>query len=126
MQCDHELRCYEVTFRIPIPGSTHLTAGTQVAIPTMFSQQRGHFALLIATAATVALAACGETTVNAPLAAGSVGTTGAVALTGAVGAALADPIRVTVRSTDNQLLSGATVTFSVTNGGVVDPTSAVQ
>ncbi len=91
----------------------------------MSGQRRGHFALLLATAASFALAACGETSVNAPLAAGSVATTGAVALSGAVGATLTEPIRVTVRSTDNQLLAGATVTFTVTNGGVADPSSAV-
>lgn len=91
----------------------------------MSNQQRGRFAVLIATVATLGLSACGETTVNAPLAAGSVATTGAVALTGAVGSTLTEPVRVTVRSTDNQLLSGATVTFTVTNGGVADPSSAV-
>ena len=91
----------------------------------MSGQQRGRFALLVATAATFGLSACGETTVNAPLAAGSVATTGAVALTGAVGATLTEPVRVTVRSIDSQLLSGATVTFTVTNGGVADPSSAV-
>ena len=87
-------------------------------------QVRTRIALFLA--AVAALTACGETTVNAPLAAGSVAATNAIILTGPVGSTLPDPVRVTVRSTDNQPLAGATVTFSVTNGGVADPSSTIS
>lgn len=101
------------------------TTGDQVAIQSMPILVRTRIALFLAAAALAALTACGETTVNAPLAAGSVAATNAITLTGPVGSTLPDPVRVTVRSTDNQPLAGATVTFSVTSGGVADPSSAV-
>ena len=115
---------YTVMHRIPTIGIfLFSTTGDQVAIQSMPIQVRTRLALFLA--AVAALTACGETTVNAPLAAGSVAATNAISLTGPVGSTLPDPVRVTVRSTDNQPLAGATVTFSVTNGGVADPTSAV-
>lgn len=74
---------------------------------------------------TAGLTGCGETTVSAPLPAARVETVGASQLHGPAGGLLPDPVRVRVFGSDEQPLPGVTVTFTPTEGGSVDPSSAV-
>lgn len=67
--------------------------------------------------ALCALAACGETTANSTLSAGTITPIDASGLTAVVGTALAEPVKVQVLSTDQQPLAGAVVAFTVTAGG---------
>lgn len=71
------------------------------------------------------LAACGETTINDPLAAGTVASVSGNGQVGVAGQALAAPVQVRVLGSDNQPLPGAPVTFTVTTGGgTVSPANA--
>lgn len=75
--------------------------------------------------AAVAAAACGETSVNAPLPAGTISVAGGLARTGPAGQQLPDAIEVTVLGTDGQPLPGAPVTFTPTGAGAAaEPASA--
>ena len=85
--------------------------------PARRPRARGRFALAVAAIQLAALTACGETTVNAPLPATNVAAVAGGSQSGVAGQALADVIQVRVRSSDNQPLAGAQVTFSVTTGG---------
>jgi hypothetical protein len=77
------------------------------------------------TVGLAGLAGCGETTVSVPLPAARVEAVADGSVQGPAGGLLADPIEVRVFGTDEQPLSGATVTFTATQGGSVDPASAV-
>ncbi len=93
---------------------------------TIFIQKlgRGRTALLGSVIAFVALAGCGETTINIPLPAARVEAVATTALRGPAGGVLPNPVEVRVFGSDNQPLPGATVTFSAANGGSVTPASA--
>ena len=85
---------------------------------------RGRLAIIGLAMGFASFAGCGETTINSPLPASRVESVAATALRGPAGTALPDPIEVRVFSSDNQLLPGANVTFSATQGGSVDPANA--
>ncbi len=86
---------------------------------------RAPFAVVIAAAQLALLAACGETTVNEPLAAGTVAAVSGNGQVGVAGQALAAPVQVRILGSDAQPLPGASVTFTVTTGGgSVSPASA--
>lgn len=70
------------------------------------------------------LANCGESSVSAPLSPARVEAVATAALRGPAGAVLADPVEVRVFGGDDQSLPGATVMFSASQGGTVDPASA--
>ena len=95
-------------------------------VATQFIQRfgRARLAGLGAALGLIGFAACGETTVNAPLPAARVDVVPGAALSGAAGQVLPDPIEVRVFGSDNQTLPGVTVTFSAANGGSVDPATA--
>jgi hypothetical protein len=82
-------------------------------------------ALLGVVLVTASSAGCGETGISLPLQAGGVNAVPGAALTGPAGAFLPDPVQVIVLGTDNQPLPGTTVTFSASQGGSVDPATAV-
>jgi adhesin/invasin len=71
------------------------------------------------------LLGCGETTVSAPLPAARVEAVISGSVQGPAGGELADPVEVRVFGADDQPLPGATVTFTVTQGGSVSAASAV-
>ena len=70
------------------------------------------------------LAACGETSVNAPLPAARMEAVGGGPLQGSAGAPL--PVEIQVFSADDQPLPGAALTFAAGNGGSVSPASATS
>ena len=129
---------YLLKLRLPMSGHFTFTTGIPVAMPSMqrlfrqrLSWQRllrgrlGRFTLLAPAVGLAVLAACGETTVNAPLAAGNVAAVGGAGQRGVVGQVLPDDIQVRVLGSDSQPLSGAQVVFSVTaGGGTVAPAAA--
>lgn len=76
-------------------------------------------------AAMCTLAACGETTVNAPLGATAITPVVATGLTAVVGTRISQPIQVRVKDSNQQPLAGVTVAFAVTvGGGTVSAASA--
>jgi len=85
---------------------------------------RAGLAVLGAAIALTSFAACGETGINAPLAAARVDVVPGAVLSGGAGQVLPDPIEVRVFGSDNQTLPGVAVTFSAANGGSVDPATA--
>jgi len=86
---------------------------------------RAPLAAVIVATQLALLAACGETTVNEPLAAGTVASVSGNGQVGVAGQALAAPVQVRVLGSDNQPLPGAAVTFTVTTGaGTVSPANA--
>jgi adhesin/invasin len=88
---------------------------------------RGRVALIVAAVQLTTLAACGETTVNEPLSAGTLATVSGNGQVGVAGQTLPAPIQVRVLGSDDQPLPGATVTFAVTTGGgTVSPASATS
>ncbi len=88
---------------------------------------RGRVALLAAAIQLATLAACGETTVNEPLAAGSLAIVSGNTQTAAAGQALPAPIQVQVLGSDRQPLPNSLVSFSVTAGaGTVSPSTATS
>ena len=95
-----------------------------MAIPSLQSSGRGGLALLGAAFALTICAACGKTTVNAPLPAARVSAVAGAPLNGPVGQALPNQVQVQVFGSDDQPLPGASVTFSAANGGSVNPASA--
>lgn len=70
------------------------------------------------------LAACGETTANAPLPAARISGVPTNGLVGQAGQQLPDPVGVTVYGSDDEPLPGAPVTFAAGNGGAVNPATA--
>ena len=86
---------------------------------------RGLQAIIAASIGVVALAACGETTVNAPLSASRIEAVASAAPSGPAGALLPELVGVRVFGSDNQPLPGVTVTFAADNGGTVTPASVV-
>lgn len=87
-------------------------------------RNQGRLTVLVASIGFAGLAGCGETTVSVPLPAAQVVAVAGSAQQGPAGAVLPDPIEVMVSGSDNQPLSGATVTFSANQGGTVDPANA--
>jgi adhesin/invasin len=75
----------------------------------------------LSAAVALAFAACGETSVNAPLPASRVERVANTNLSGPAGGVLEDPVEVRVFGTDNQPLPGATVVFNAAQGGSVSP-----
>lgn len=82
---------------------------------------RRPLALLGAALGLTGVAACGETTVNAPLPAARVEAVASTAPRGRAGQVLPAPVEVRVIGTDDQPLPGATVNFSAASGGSVSP-----
>lgn len=70
------------------------------------------------------LLACGESTINAPVAPGAITALNATGLTGTAGLPLSTTVEFRVAGTDGQPLSGVTVTFAASGGGTVNPASA--
>ena len=82
---------------------------------------RGSNIVLGAAIGLMTYAACGETSVSAPLPAARVEAVDATPLNGAAGAVLADPVEIRVFGSDNQPLPGVNVTFSADKGGAAAP-----
>ena len=94
-------------------------------MPLMRSLGRGRSAFLGAAMGIAAFAAgCGETTVSAPLPAGSIVVVSGQAQSGVAGQVLPEPITVRVLGTDGQPLPGVQVTFAASGTGSVSPAAA--
>ena len=101
------------TTLVPLPPLRGMTL-TMPEMPRMGIRRLFHLGI---AAGLCGLAACGETTVNEALGAGSITPVTASGLTAVVGTSIAQPIEVRVLGTDQQPLAGASVTFTVTAGG---------